>query len=76
MPLYEYHCVACGRRFEQLQPAAASPAPACPDCGRPTEKLLSAPGALQIKEGGHPAGGQPCCGAAGPCDHPKRCCEQ
>jgi putative FmdB family regulatory protein len=45
MPIYEYECLACGRRFEQLvrYPAQdADKAPACPGCaGQNLEKLLS-----------------------------------
>ncbi|HVB40755.1 MAG TPA: zinc ribbon domain-containing protein [Terriglobales bacterium] len=32
MPLYEYHCAACGADFEHLARRAAAPDPAC-RCG-------------------------------------------
>ena len=44
MPLYEYECSACGRRFELIQRFADPPAEACVACGKgPVHKLLSAP---------------------------------
>lgn len=42
MPIYEYACKGCGRRFEELVFGQA-PAPACPGCqGSEVERLLSA----------------------------------
>ena len=43
MPLYEYGCHACGRRFEQLQAlGAGSEGVRCPECGAETvERQLS-----------------------------------
>ena len=42
MPIYEYACRACGRRFEHLLLPAAKTDPVCPDCqSRDLEKLLS-----------------------------------
>jgi putative FmdB family regulatory protein len=42
MPIYEFRCLACGARFEELLAAGAGAA-ACPECasGR-TERVLSA----------------------------------
>jgi putative FmdB family regulatory protein len=41
MPIYEYHCNACGADFEKLV-FGADPAVACEKCGsRKTEKLMS-----------------------------------
>lgn len=35
MPLYEYRCLGCGRRFEALRSLNAGTAGLeCPDCGR------------------------------------------
>lgn len=47
MPLYEYHCKECGR-FETLQKFSDGPLSACPTCGAPVERLVSAP-AFQFK---------------------------
>jgi putative FmdB family regulatory protein len=47
VPLYEYQCPRCGN-FEQMQKFSDPPLSACPTCGRPVEKLLSAP-AIQFK---------------------------
>ncbi|MDE5832613.1 MAG: zinc ribbon domain-containing protein [Desulfovibrio sp.] len=41
MPLYEFLCEKCGKKFEEL--VFGDKTPACPDCGSSsTEKLLSA----------------------------------
>ena len=41
MPIYEYHCIACGKRFEEILPTSSSPAPPCPKCGaKKPEKLI------------------------------------
>jgi len=81
MPLYDYRCTECGRRFERLQPNAEAPHPKCPDCGKETEKLLTAPGGIHMKQPGSASSAsghdrQACCGMSEPCDSPKRCCGQ
>ena len=47
MPLYEYECPKDGL-FERIQKCSDPPLEACPTCGGPIEKLLSAP-AIQFK---------------------------
>jgi putative FmdB family regulatory protein len=47
LPLYEYECAKDGT-FEQIQKFSDPPLSACPTCGGPVEKLLSAP-AIQFK---------------------------
>jgi putative FmdB family regulatory protein len=47
LPLYEYECPKDGT-FEQIQKFSDPPLKKCPKCGRPVEKLLSAP-AIQFK---------------------------
>ena len=47
MPLYEYHCLKCGR-FETLQKFSDGLLAACPTCGGTVERLISAP-AFQFK---------------------------
>src|SRR5262245_28435629 len=51
MPLYEYECQTCGRRTEVLQRMDEAPLVACPECGGPVKKLISAPG-FQFKGSG------------------------
>lgn len=42
MPIYEYRCGGCGKDFEQTRPIAQAGEPAaCPDCGQPSQKLVS-----------------------------------
>ena len=52
MPLYEYQCDACGRRFEKIQKFSDSPLEKCELCGEgPVRKLMSSP-AIQFKGSG------------------------
>ena len=41
MPIYEYRCTGCGHCFEQLMSSSSVKNPACPKCGKRTEKQLS-----------------------------------
>jgi putative FmdB family regulatory protein len=42
MPLYDYHCPACDKRFELL--VRSSTVPTCPHCGRvDLDKCVTAP---------------------------------
>jgi putative FmdB family regulatory protein len=52
MPIYEYHCEACGLRKEHLQKMSDAPLAACPACGSADyKKQLSAAG-FQLKGSG------------------------
>ncbi|PYR67949.1 MAG: transcriptional regulator [Acidobacteria bacterium] len=52
MPLYEYECDACGRRFEVIQKYSDAPVEVCRECGKgPVHRLLSSP-AIQFKGSG------------------------
>jgi putative FmdB family regulatory protein len=53
MPLYEYRCDACGRRFEKIQKSFSdAPPETCELCGKgPVRKLMSSP-AIQFKGSG------------------------
>ena len=51
MPLYEYECDACGRRFERIQKFSDPPVEKCPSCDGSVRKLLSSP-AIQFKGSG------------------------
>ncbi len=50
MPLYEYECPRDGT-FELVRKFSDPPLQACPTCGGPIEKLVSAP-AIQFKGSG------------------------
>lgn len=51
MPLYEYECDACGRRFERIQKFSDPLITVCPTCGGSVHKLFSSP-AIQFKGSG------------------------
>ena len=52
MPLYEYECEACQKRFERIQKFSDPQVDVCPNCGKgPVRKLLSSP-AIQFKGSG------------------------
>jgi putative FmdB family regulatory protein len=51
MPTYEYRCAA-GHQFEQFQRMSDPPLQACPQCGEPAERLLSAGAGLLFKGSG------------------------
>ena len=45
MPIYEYHCEACGHELEALQKMSDAPLAICPECSQSTlKKALSAAG--------------------------------
>ncbi|MGH9739483.1 MAG: FmdB family zinc ribbon protein [Candidatus Acidiferrales bacterium] len=48
MPLYEYKCVKCGRRFEKIESFDAPETKKCPKCGAKAERQMGAP-AIQFK---------------------------
>ena len=49
MPLYEYECDACGKRFEVIRKFSESALDACTKCGKgPVRRLMSSP-AIQFK---------------------------
>ena len=49
MPLYEYECEACGKRFEAIRKFSESTLDVCSLCGKgPVRRLMSSP-AIQFK---------------------------
>ena len=49
MPLYEYECEVCGKRFERIHKYSDPPIAVCVHCGKsPVRKLFSSP-AIQFK---------------------------
>jgi putative FmdB family regulatory protein len=51
MPLYEYQCESCAKRFERIQKYSDPPIETCPSCGSHVKKLMSSP-AIQFKGSG------------------------
>ncbi len=51
MPLYEYECTRCGKRFELLQKFSDPSTAACAACGGTAHRQLSA-AAIQFKGSG------------------------
>ncbi len=42
MPIYEYRCQRCEKRFEEYLATSDKPAPPCPECGsQDVTRLLS-----------------------------------
>jgi putative FmdB family regulatory protein len=48
MPIYEYKCNSCGKKFEKIEKFSDSPLETHEECGGPVERLISAP-AFQFK---------------------------
>ena len=46
MPIYEYECRNCGRRFERLQSFHDEPVRVCPHCGGETRRVLQPVGVI------------------------------
>lgn len=67
MPLFDFECRTCGKRFEQLlRRTDRDEDVACPDCGRTDAKrLLSAPAPLHGDGGLRATGGGGGCGSSG-----------
>lgn len=51
MPLYEYKCAKCGKRFEKIENVSAPERQKCPKCGGRAERQIAAP-AIQFKGSG------------------------
>lgn len=69
MPLYEYICASCDRRFEALRPISQADAPvACPRCATLTTRRAISVCTAISREGGSSrlvAGSSGCAGCAG-----------
>lgn len=47
MPIYEYECANCGRRFDKLQPMTSEPLTVCELCGKgPVRRVLHPAGVI------------------------------
>ncbi|HEY2586785.1 MAG TPA: zinc ribbon domain-containing protein [Tepidisphaeraceae bacterium] len=51
MPTYEYHCDACGHKFERFQSMTAEPIKQCPKCKKNKARRLIGTGAGLIFKG-------------------------
>ena len=74
MPMFEYTCVSCGKRFEFLHVPGREEAAVCPHCG--SADLRKQMAAFKASSG-HRQGSEgqgTCCGMTDPCNDPKRCC--
>jgi len=49
MPTYDYRCTACGHVFDLFHGMSEHPAPDCPKCGRPCERVISGGAGLIFK---------------------------
>lgn len=71
MPVYEYYCAECDRRFEALRPMSQADAPIpCPRCAASnTRKMISTFAAISRDGGGSrlvaSSGQSDCAGCAG-----------
>lgn len=68
MPLYEYFCRRCGRKFELLRPMSRMDDPAtCPQGHKGGQRVLSSFAALTKSADGSVSsvGGSPCAACAG-----------
>ena len=52
MPIYEYHCGACGHEVEALQKIADAPLRKCPECGKRALRRVVSPVSFRLKGGG------------------------
>jgi len=66
MPIYEYVCSECNKKFEKMRPLSESDQPAeCPECHKPAPRKMSTFAAFSASLGGVPkavpgAGGGSC----------------
>lgn len=57
MPIYEFRCAGCGRRFEKLCPMGESGENLkCPDCGAPSPKRVMSAFSASGADGGKGSG--------------------
>ncbi|MBU0767061.1 zinc ribbon domain-containing protein [Patescibacteria group bacterium] len=43
MPRYDFQCSSCSYTFEEERPFGEKKTPACPQCGKETDRLISPP---------------------------------
>jgi putative FmdB family regulatory protein len=52
MPIYEYHCGACGHEVEALQKISDGPLRKCPKCGKHSLRRVVSTVSFRLKGGG------------------------
>jgi putative FmdB family regulatory protein len=52
LPIYEYECEKCKKRFEVIQKMSDPPLTTCSDCSGKLNKLVSSPAGLLFKGSG------------------------
>jgi len=52
MPIYEYECASCGKRFDQLQRMSDPDPTDCPSCGASQLKRAVTAASFRLKGGG------------------------
>ena len=52
MPIYEYHCEACGHEFEVMQKITDKPVHVCESCKKPKARRMISQSSFQLKGGG------------------------
>lgn len=52
MPIYEYECKDCGKRFEKMQPITSEPLKECLYCGKPHVRRVFQPVGVIFKGSG------------------------
>ncbi|MCX5832702.1 MAG: zinc ribbon domain-containing protein [Deltaproteobacteria bacterium] len=78
MPIYEYECTKCGKRYEHLHASEATrdDAPDCPECGGAEAKRVFS--VFSVNHSPSFGGGRTCCGSDDPqnvgCGTPGACC--
>ncbi len=84
MPIYEYECQQCHKRFDRLENVSQEPLEICPSCGGEVHRLVSETGGFTFKGALRSvalSGNDvtrcgsltPCCGRDTPCE--KRPCD-
>jgi putative FmdB family regulatory protein len=73
MPIYEYLCQDCGKKFEKLvRRAADAPETECPSCGQKHLKQEYSTFAAHAS-GSSKSAEMPSCPSGGPCTNPGMC---
>ncbi|MFY9114170.1 MAG: zinc ribbon domain-containing protein [Dethiobacteria bacterium] len=62
MPLYEFFCSKCNRRFEQLCSSGHKEGIECPQCGSEAKRVFSTFCCKSGSGGSGPSGGSSCSG--------------